>query len=486
MIDENTIEVPSIPTLDRRAFAEGVVAAALLNGAVYGIEPHHFEMPEAAALCRVRRTMPSADAEEIIEKMITNEGLSREAVDDFVGLVIDIAQRENGVRHLMRDPATLDRCVLKLQQHARMRETAAQETEARQRVFEAAPGTTEWISARLDYARAITETTSSRFAIVKQSKSFASALDATLDRLKSTQGKKRIGVDSPAFPRLTESLFGWRGVIVLASGAGIGKTTMCLSAGFAAVAADPEVCLVFFSFEMPTSTLIARTIAQIAKMDERMLYVGQGIGKNADGFALADDQQKRLNEAVEILRRLDHRISIVGNDEIGSVGGVPLDDPRGSCAALEEIIRRSKMGSGCRRAFVVVDYLQVIPMRTPDGGSEWQSDIDRDRYAISGLCRLRDRMGVDDPIVVISQVTKASSANTIGGDLRSIMGTASTGYSADAAILIDRKAADTDAEPDPNAPVDLLVKIAKGRDCMIRRTIEMRFDPKTTEIKEMK
>jgi hypothetical protein len=128
VIDENSIEVPSIPTLDRRAFAEGVVAAALLNGAVYGIEPHHFEMPEAAALCRVRRTMPSADAEEIIEKMISNEGLSREAVDDFIGLVIDIAQRENGVRHLVRDPATLDRCVLKLQQHARMRERAAQET----------------------------------------------------------------------------------------------------------------------------------------------------------------------------------------------------------------------------------------------------------------------------------------------------------------------------------------------------------------------
>jgi hypothetical protein len=68
----------------------------------------------------------------------------------------------------------------------------------------------------------------------------------------------------------------------------------------------------------------------------------------------------------------------------------------------------------------------------------------------------------------------------------SIMGTADTAYSADAAIVMQRppEPEGEQAEPDWTAPQPLVAKVAKGRDMMRYGDVRMTFDPRTSALTE--
>jgi len=125
----------------------------------------------------------------------------------------------------------------------------------------------------------------------------------------------------------------------------------------------------------------------------------------------------------------------------------------------------------------------VIPVERGDG-EPFANDTDRTRYILSGLTTLRDRLdGERNPVVVVAQSRKADYEEP---SLASIMGTADTAYSADAAIVMHRpKPADGErAEPDWTAPQPLVARIAKGRDMMRYGDVRMTFDPRTSALTE--
>ncbi len=179
------------------------------------------------------------------------------------------------------------------------------------------------------------------------------------------------------------------------------------------------------------------------------------------------------------LERIAPYLAMIGRDTIGTIGGRGV--PGRYCLdavadAVDQLRNRSKR----KRVFVVLDHLGAIPAQSPDGRA-WPNDTERARYILDGLTRLRERIGQDDPLVVVAQSRKADWDRP---DLASLLGTADIGYAADAVVVFGR---DKDEQPDeqPDEPVDISARIVKGRDMMIRKTVAMRLDPKTSRISEV-
>jgi hypothetical protein len=219
---------------------------------------------------------------------------------------------------------------------------------------------------------------------------------------------------------------------------------------------------------------------------QRMLHVGLE-GPDAverSGLRLRDKQHNDIGEAMTRLSCLSDRVSLIGKDDIGTLRG-QSSDGRDSMSVVLQAVEEAKRRSGKSRSFVVLDHLGVIPVERGDGES-FANDTDRTRYILSGLTTLRDRLdGERNPVVVVAQARKSDWRGK-GVDLASIMGTADTAYSADAAIVMYRPADENgdQAEPDWTAPQPLVAKVAKGRDMMRYGEVRMTFDPRTSALKE--
>jgi hypothetical protein len=115
------------------------------------------------------------------------------------------------------------------------------------------------------------------------------------------------------------------------------------------------------------------------------------------------------------------------------------------------------------------DYFRKIP--TPKDIAPTSLDADHHRLAI--LQRVQTAPGYldagPDPMLVISEVRKGDG-NGSQLTIEDLMGSASTGYSADAVLLLETDQEDTAA---PSVPVRL--RIAKGRDGVVRTTIPLIF-----------
>jgi len=307
-------------------------------------------------------------------------------------------------------------------------------------------------------------------------RSLSDMVEHSLQRMRDGQGRPCVGILTPLYRNLSNALFGWRGMIVLAAAPGLGKSTLALSAALDAVEANPDTCMLFASFEMPTATLVDRVLSQMSGVAQRALRVGKGTHLTIDGFRLEEDDVQGIEHARERLKRLQGRAAIVGRDDIGT-----LDGPAPSCMTkLTQMVEDLKCASGASRSFVVVDYLGILPVSLP-GGAPFPNDTDRIRHALSGLVGMRDRLGEDNPVVVVAQARKSDWSDAA---LSSVMGTADTAYSADAVIVLQR-ADDDENGPLPRGPTyPIEARIVKGRDMMHYSKVPMLFDASTSELRE--
>ena len=344
------------------------------------------------------------------------------------------------------------------------------------------------------YADAIRATNAAHNEAPSRRRSTADILKTVRQRQLDSQGKSAVGIETPLFHQLSHSLCGWRGLILLAAMPGIGKTTLATAAAIDAVESNEDTCAVFVSFEMPTETLVERTRSQMSGIGQRTLRLGDNVcfpnGRvhlSADestvelGMRLDDEQMSRLHQADGRLLALDGRLVFVGKSDIGTLGG-RSNDMRGCLAKIERLVVETKQRSGASRSFVVLDHFGAIPVDSPDGRL-WPNDTERARYLLGGLITLRDRLGEDNPIVVVAQCRKADNNKEKPG-IESVMGTADSGYAADAVILFRREKED-DANRKPTDPVDIIANIEKGRDMMLRGEIRLQLDPMTSRIKEV-
>jgi hypothetical protein len=336
------------------------------------------------------------------------------------------------------------------------------------------------MQTRQAFAEAIRATHAAHLAAPTRRRSLADIMRSNQERREGLQGRRAVGIETPLYPRLSDAFFGWRGVILLAAMPGIGKTTLATAAMLDAVAENADTCGVFVSFEMPTETLVDRTTAQFAGMSQRRLTVGDPNQPTVDRMRLADRELANLRNAEERLRMLDGRVEFVGKQDIGALKD--RRDGRGCLSRIEQLVVETKSRSRAARSFVVVDHFGCVPIENPDGGA-WPSDTDRARHLLDGLVTLRDRLGKDDPIVVVAQLRKSDFRDP---DLASIMGTADSGYAADAVVAFSEAAADEDAPPrKPDAKVEIEAKVVKGRDMMRRIEVRMELDPTTSRIREL-
>lgn len=331
------------------------------------------------------------------------------------------------------------------------------------------------------YSDALTATNAAHTETPSRRRSLADMVKAVQQRRLASQGKKAVGIETPMFPKLSNALCGWRGFILLAAMPGIGKTTLATAAALDAVEANANTCAVFVSFEMPTETLVERTISHMSGIGQRMLRLGDGKATaRIEGMQLSAQQVDNLKVAEQRLLALGDRLLLVGKSDIGTLNG-RTNDMRGCMAKVERLVIETKQRSGASRSFVVLDHFGAIPVESP-GGQPWPNDTERARYLLSGLVTLRDRLGEDNPIVVVAQSRKSDWKSP---GLESIMGTADSGYAADAVIVFSHKNEDDYAKRKPNDIVDIVAKIDKGRDMMLRCEIEMQLDPNSSRISEV-
>lgn len=393
----------------------------------------------------------------------------------------DTAYGDHHHKVRLDDPA-LAAAVVK--QARRIRECERAELDALNEVVNA--GAFRTAEMRERYMSALAATNEAKRGIPMARRSLSDIIDECASGWQSTQGQPSLGLRTPRFDKVSDMLFGWRGLVVVAAMPGVGKTTLALAAGIDA-GENNDACFVFVSFEMPTKTLVGRVLSDMSGIPQRTLYVGADAGNAVErgGLRLRDDQHRDIGVAMTRLSCLSDRVSLIGKDDIGTLRG-QSSDGRDCMSAVLQAVEEAKRRSGKSRSFVVLDHLGVIPAERGDG-EPFANDTDRTRYILSGLTTLRDRLdGERNPVVVVAQARKSDWKGGVV-DLASIMGTADTAYSADAAIVMYRPKEDGDgeqAEPDWTAPQPLVAKIAKGRDMMRYGEVRMTFDPRTSALSE--
>jgi hypothetical protein len=336
------------------------------------------------------------------------------------------------------------------------------------------------------YMSALAATDEAKRGLSMFRRTLSSIIDRCAAGWQSTQGQPSLGLRTPRFARVSDMLFGWRGLTFVAAMPGIGKTTLALAAGIDAVENNDDACFVFLSFEMPTRTLVDRVLSDMSGIPQRTLHVGVDYPNAVEsaGLRLLEKQHRDIGEAMTRLSCMSDRVALIGKDDIGTLRG-QSSDGRDCMSAVLQAVEEVKRHSGKSRSFVVLDHLGVIPVERGDG-EPFAADTDRTRYVLSGLTTLRDRLdGERNPVVVVAQARKSDWKGK-AVDLASIMGTADTAYSADAAIVMYRPADENgeQAEPDWTRPQPLVAKVAKGRDMMRYGEVRMTFDPTTSSLTE--
>jgi hypothetical protein len=441
----------------------------------HGIDPMDMPTPEGRAVmaCIGWDRSTALHPMELVERAaaLCIDELGAEDARKAVQGIVDYAYSRHEIDRTTDTLASA--AAARLKRVAAVRRTQAAERKALQAAM--SDPTTD---TRRAYRNAMAATDEAYSLTPARRRSLDELLDESVERMRGGQGRACVGIATPTYPMLSNAMFGWRGLIVLAAAPGIGKTTLSLAAAIDAVESNADACALFVSFEMPTRTLADRLLAEMSGVDQRHLRTGiRGIPQGKHGWCLPDEAVERVGEADGRLRRLNGRVAVVGREDIGSLdGAAPL-----CFAKVARMVEDLKSASGASRSFVVVDHLGVVPV-SPPGGGTWPNDTERAKHVMSGLVGLRDRLGEDDPVVVIAQARKSDWGDA---GLASVMGTADIAYSADAVITMERVKDEPGHEaPDPSGPQRMMARVVKGRDMMRYTKVGLSFDPKTSTISE--
>jgi len=297
---------------------------------------------------------------------------------------------------------------------------------------------------------------------------FLHTLGNAIESLADTHRRGWLGLRVPSFRQLDEKLCGLRGLMLLGAGPGVGKTQLTVQLG-TDVLHDPEVALVYLTLEMSKRELGYRLLSMASGIGYRRLRLGDSWQDpdNKTGLRLPKPAHDQLVKGALLLQKWGSRIAMFGPEDIGALqaGG---RDPSRWYAPLKTLIEDAKRRRGAARALVVVDNLQAVAVE-PTNGKPWISDLDRDRVVIEGLTRLQHDL--DDPVLVVSEVTKGSfkGADAMG----SILGTGRNTYRADAVMLLKRHSKDEPPYESNDHRLDLVID--KGRDGMVRGTVELQW-----------
>ena len=352
--------------------------------------------------------------------------------------------------------------------------------------FQSGGGTPEHLAA-------ILEETQSRLQAVsaldeKPLLSFGEEWAEHNKRLQQFHGKKLIGLKT-GLKELDDRTLGLRGVTIFAAKPGAGKTTYTLqiAVGVCEQVADNDALVVFLSLDMSRFDMFRRVHCNLADMDWKVLMFGspEELKEPDSSFSKADQDKLKKAEKRFHEKGVGQRMVIVDREFLGD---------HVTPERLKAMIRALKKKAGVKRALLVVDYLQLIPVSEDMvEGSDLAADKHRIRViqqVLEGSQTTENPLG--DAALVISEARKPSKSKDGWGDsLSDLMGSARLGYAADA-VLLYREMTDTEVRGcysvgeggEVNAKrrallkegiVPVMLTLEKGRDGMSRGSWPQEF-----------
>ena len=277
--------------------------------------------------------------------------------------------------------------------------------------------------------------------------------DRAHESLLRTQGRQHAGISVPAYPLLSNALFGLRGVTLLTAPYGIGKTTLTLNIARSVAAATGGKCpVVYFTTEMPAVRLAQRMIADIAasllvkgggnSLTMRQLLIGDSAlpqstkdKKRKDGeLQLGELQAKNYEAAREIFKGLDGKsLHILDAKDIGSMQWARSEGEH-SLTPLQRKV--DEVTEGAEEVLIILDTIAHLEIQPSGAGGEiadYKDDLSQDRDITAGLREWRGHLGETRALLAVHEESKARTGS---GDGHSIRGSSRYAYGADALIQL--------------------------------------------------
>lgn len=246
--------------------------------------------------------------------------------------------------------------------------------------------------------------------------------------LEKYRGKKHLGLCVKAISEFNEKMLGLRKLMLIAAAPNVGKTALTVQLAAEVLLTEPDACLVYVSLEMDAEEIFTRVVLYLSELSFETYVLGSQRAEGEGGYHnfFSAEESRKIDSATKTVTQIGDRLQII---DMASCNGF-------SAAVIIEHVERLKNQTGCSRAIVVVDYLQVWPAPPQ---MKFSSDTEADKWRIGELKKIRDALNEvnQDPVIVISEARKPSeSGNAWGGDLSDVMGSARGTYTPDAVLLL--------------------------------------------------
>lgn len=246
--------------------------------------------------------------------------------------------------------------------------------------------------------------------------------------LNKYRGKKYLGLRVQKIEEFNENLLGLRGLILLAAAPNVGKTALTVQTAIDVLTTEENACLVYLSLEMTEEQIFRRMLLHLSGIDFHKFVFGSQSQQMMDGDGrlafFTPEEMKAIDDAKKTIMGFEHRLQIIDQSTC------PYIDARTAINYVEAL----KQKTGCSRAIVVVDYLQVWPVNTNLRLLENEAD----KWRIGEMKKIRDALN-DDPVIVISEARKPNQNDDVwGGDLSDVMGSARGTYTPDVVMLFSQ------------------------------------------------
>ena len=236
-----------------------------------------------------------------------------------------------------------------------------------------------------------------------------------------------MGLRGEKIEEFNENLLGLRGLILLAAAPNVGKTALTVQTAIDVLKTEKDACVVYFSLEMTEQQILIRMLMHLSRLEYSTLVSGSQTQQNLDEEGNHNfytlDEQKSLASAKKTFSEFGNRLQII------DLSICPNIDAKTAINYVEEV----KQKTGCSRAFVVVDYLQVWPINS----NHRLIENEVDKYRIGEMKKIRDALD-NDPVLVISEARKPNKEDVWGGDLADVMGSARGTYTPDVVMLLSQ------------------------------------------------
>lgn len=244
--------------------------------------------------------------------------------------------------------------------------------------------------------------------------------------LNKFRGKDRVGMTQETLPGLDKALLGLRGLMLLAGPPNCGKTSLAVQLGLGVLEIEEKAVVVILSLEQKRFEHLSRIKAHLSELDWKTVTMGSNGLKEANrepGTYFTRDDFAKLQGGKARLRDIGDRLLILDDENF----------PKPTAENILQEMEALKIKTGATKALLVVDYLQLWPVPL-DQAKVLRTDLDKDKWQVGALKKLKNRMGDEDAVIAISEAKKEAWEKGLGMD--SIMGSARGVYTPDVVITL--------------------------------------------------